>query len=146
MQLTYSDFDEVSGLSMCEVKYKRKKYKGWAKIHPEDEREGLASKYTGCRYAETRAQIKALKDEYNREKAACEECRKFVKACSQYKNFDKESPTAKAMFRQLNRRIKKVNDLADAINNKMMDLDSAIRQKEIVHKALERKLNSKQDN
>ena len=143
MQLTYSDFDEVSGLSMCEVKHKRKKYKGWAKIHPEDERAGLASKYTGCRYAEMRAQIKALKDEYNREKAACEECRKFVTACSQYKNFDKTSPTAKAMFRQLNRRIKRVNELADEINELMRNLEIAINQKDIVHRALERKNKAK---
>lgn len=143
MRLVNSIYNEDLGTSVCEVMYKKQTYAGLSRLHPEDKKAGLGSKYTGCRYAELRAEIKALKAEYKEEKAACEECRKFVKACSQYKNFDKESPTAKAMFRQLNRRIKKVNDLADAINNKMMDLDSAIRQKEIVHKALERKLNSK---
>lgn len=146
MRLVNSIYNEDLGTSVCEIVHKKQTYAGLSRLHPEDKEAGLGSKYTGCRYAELRAEIKALKDEYKKEKIACEECRKFVKACSQYKNFDKESPTAKAMFRQLNRRIKKVNDLADAINNKMMDLDSAIRQKEIVHKALERKLNSKQDN
>lgn len=143
MQLIDSYFSEYSGISCCDVKHKGKKYEGTARLHPDDKEAGLASKYTGCRYAEMRAEIKALKAEYKEEKAACEECRKFVKACSQYKNFDNESPTAKAMFRQLNRRIKRVNDLADAINQKMMDLDMAIRQKDIVHKALDRKINSK---
>ena len=142
MQLVNSYYYEDCGISYCDVKHKGKIYEGRAKLHPEDKEAGLASKYTGCRYAELRAEIKALKAEYKKEKAACEECRKFVKACSQYKNFDKESSTAKVMFRQLNRRIKRVNDLAEAINQKMMDLDTAIRQKDIVHKALERKKNS----
>ena len=47
------------------------------------------------------------------------------------------------MFRQLNRRIKRVNDLADLINKKMSDLETAIKQKEIVGNALERKLKQK---
>ena len=141
MKLVNSFFYKDSGISICEVKYKGELYDGKARLHPEDA--DLASKYTGCRYAELRAEIKALKAEYKEEKAACEECRKFVKACTQYKNFDNESPTAKAMFRQLNRRIKRVNDLADKINQKMMDLDMAIKQKDIVHKALERKSKTK---
>lgn len=143
MHLVRSDFFEESGKSFSTVKHKGKKYEGKAYLHPEDKKAGLASKYTGCRYAEMRAEIKALKAEHKKEKASCEECRKFVTACTQYKNFDKESPTAKAMFRQLNRRIKRVNDIADQINNKMQDLETAIRQKDIVHKALERKAKSK---
>lgn len=137
MQLIESYFNEVLGKSISVIKHKKKKYYGYAWIHPEDKE--IASKYTGCRYAEMRAEIKALKAEHKREKAACEECRKFVKACSQYKNFDKDSPTAKAMYRQLNRRIKRVNQLADEINQKMINLETAIKQKEIVSKALERK-------
>lgn len=143
MRLVNSIYNEDLGTSVCEVVHKKQTYTGLSKLHPDDKEAGLGSRYTGCRYAELRAEIKALKDEYNREKAACEECRKFVKACSQYKIFDKESPTAKAIFRQLNRRIKKVNELADLINKKLSDLDVAIKQKDIVHRALERKNNSK---
>ena len=137
MQLIDSIFNEGTGKSTSVIKHKKKKYYGYAWLHPEDKEK--VSKYAGCRYAEIRAEIKALKDEYKKEKAACEECRKFVKACSQYKNFDAESPTAKAIFRQLNRRIKRVNVLADKINQKLSDLDIAIKQKEIVYKALQRK-------
>ena len=140
MQLIYSDYDKISGLSVSKVLHNKKIYIGYAQLHSDDEKAGLASKYTGCRYAEIRAEIKALKDEYKKAKAACEECRKFVKACTQYKNFDKESPTAKAMFRQLNQRIKQVNKLADKINQKMSDLEVTIRQKDIIHNALERKI------
>lgn len=137
MRLILSNYDETTGISYCEVQHKGKIYSGVSRLHPEDKE--IASKYTGCRYAEIKAEIKALKAEYNEAKASCEECRKFVKACSQYSNFDKESPTAKVMYRQLNRRIKKVNQLADKINQRIMDLDIAIKQKDIVHKALERK-------
>ena len=137
MKLIESYFNPTLGKSISVVKHKKKQYHGYAWVHPEDEE--IASKYTGCRYAEMRAEIKALKHEYKKEKQSCEECRKFVKACSQYKNFDKDSSTAKAMYRQLNRRIKRVNQLADEINQKINDLNIAIKQKEIVHKALERK-------
>lgn len=139
MRIRDAIFIEASGKSFVELEHKGKYYLGMAKLHPEDKKDGLASRYTGCRYAELRAEIKALKAEYKAEKAACEECRKFVKACTQYKNFDKESTTAKSIFRQLNCRIKRVNQLADKINEKVRDLDMAIRQKDIVHKAIQNK-------
>ena len=145
MKLVKSRYWETSGLSECIVTHKGKDYYGRAFLHPDDEEANLGSKYTGCRYAEIRAEIKALKDEYKIEKKACDECRKFVKACIQYKNFDKESPTAKAIFTQLNKRIKRVNKIVDKINQKIQDLDTAIKQKEIVSNALARK-KSKKDN
>lgn len=137
MHLISSYFNEETGKSIVEVKHKKKIYKGTAKLHPEDV--DKASKYAGCRFAEIRAEIKALKTEHRKEKAACEEIRKFVKACAQYKIFDETSPTAKAMYRQLHRRIKRVNDLADLINQKLQGLETAIKQKEIVGNALEKK-------
>lgn len=138
MQLIHSKYDELTGISICDIKYKGIIYRGIAQLHLDDRLANKGSKFTGCRFAEMRAQIKALKAEYKEEKAVCEECRKFVKACTQYKNFDNESPTAKAMFRQLNRRIKRVNDLADKINEKINALQIAIKQKDIVSKALEK--------
>lgn len=143
MRLIDSIFNEGTGKSTSVIKYKKKKYYGYAWLHPEDT--DKASKYTGCRYAEMRAEIRALRMEYKQEKKACEECRNFVKACSQYKNFDKESLTAKAVYRQLNRRIKRVNDLADKINQKIEELNIAIRQQDIVSKALERKIKQKKE-
>ena len=141
MELLSSYFNEKTGKSVVVIKHKKKTYEGTARLHPEDAEK--ASKYTGCRYAELRAEIKALKEEHKAEKAACEEVHKFVRACTQYTNFDETSPTAKAMYRQLHRRIKRVNDLADLINKKMSDLEMSIRQKEIVSNALERKIKQK---
>lgn len=113
-------------ISCVTVKYRNNYYEGRAYLHPEDD----WSEFTGCRYAHERAEIAALKDEWKEKKAACEECRKFVNMVTQYKNFDKDSPTAKAMFRQLNRRIKEVNTLANIISKRQFNLNVMMRQQD----------------
>lgn len=113
-------------LSEVEVGHKGNIYIAKAVCHPDDE----FSEFTGCRYAEMRAEIKALKDEYRQKKHDCEECRKFVAAVQQYSKFNKEDPSARAMFRQLNRRIREVNALADEINKRELALRVAIRQQD----------------
>ena len=94
--------------SVVFVKHKGQHFTGVSWCHPDDN----WSEITGCRIAEIRAQINALKYEHKLAKEKCEECRKFVKAVEQYKCFNPDDPSAKAMYRQLNRRIKAVNDLA----------------------------------
>ena len=124
--------DEETGASKVLIRHRKHIYPGYAICHPDDE----YSKYTGCRYAEMRAKIAALKAEHKQKKAACEECGKFVKAVSQYKKFNKEDPTAKAMYRQLNRRIKEVNKLVDKINQLEFDLKLAINQQVRIKKRI----------
>lgn len=119
---TYPD----RGLSIVYVKHKRNSYRGEAKLHPDD----IWSEFTGCRFAEERAEIKALKNEYKQKKHDCDECKKFVAAVQQYAKFDPKDPSAKAMFRQLNCRIKEVNRLVDEINKKEFNLHVAIRQQD----------------
>lgn len=133
MKLIDAWFEESTGKSYATVEHLGRRYQGVAKLHPEEEN---ASRFTGCRYAEMRAQIKALKNERKEKMAVCEECRKFIKACSQYKGWDKESSTAKAIYTQLNKRIKEVNKLTNEINHLMWDLNIAIKQQESVHKKL----------
>lgn len=111
MNFVDSFIDKEAGISRVAIEHKGWTYWGLARKHPDDE----WSDFFGCRLADDRATIAALKKEYKEAKEKCEECRKFVEAVKQYKNFDPESPTAKAMFRQLNRRIKAVNDLATEI-------------------------------
>lgn len=118
-----------TGYSTVIVEHKGNKYVGKAKCHPDD----TFSNITGCRYAHIRAEIKALKDELHIEKNACEECRKFVAAIEQYAGFDKESSTARAMYRQLNRRIKRVNNIIDEINKKQLGLNLSISKQNSVH-------------
>lgn len=128
---TYEDIGE----SCVTILYKGNEFYGYAKCHPDDE----WSEFIGCGYAEIRAQIKALKWELWQKKAACEACRKFVRAVSQYKNFNKEDGTAKAMYRQLNRRIKEVNNIIDEINALELSLKLRKRSQEDLAKRRDKK-------
>lgn len=126
MKFLTSETYPNKGLSIVSIEHKGKNYRGEAKLHPED----TWSEFTGCRFAEERAEIKALKDEYKQKRHDCDECRKFVTAVQQYAKFDPKSPSAKVMFRQLKCRIKEVNRLADEINKKEFNLRVAIRQQD----------------
>ncbi len=120
------------------VKMGKKQYFGSAKCHEDD----AWSEFTGCRYAEQRAEINALKAYRKQKKAECENIRKFIHSLECYKDFDKESPTAKTVYRQLNKRIKEVNDITDEINQREFNLRIAIRQQDRVSN----KFKSKEDN
>lgn len=138
-QLIESVFDEKTGKSYITIKYKNKFYTGFAKLHPDDA--DKASRFAGCRFAEERACIKALKDELKQKRHDCDECRKFVRAIKNYNAFDSESATAKVILRQLNCRIKEVNKLIDEINQRESDLQAHIQRQDLIVNALQRKLN-----
>ena len=132
-----------TGYSTVIIKHKGNEYVGQAKCHPDD----TFSEFTGCRYAQERAEIKALKDDWKQKKHDCDECRKYLIAVSQYAGFDKESSTAKAMFRQLNRRIKEVNKLAEIISKKQFNLQVAIKQQDSFNNKIEQmRLNDNKEN
>jgi len=132
-----SGFDEVTGESWVTVALNHQFYAGRSRISEEDK--DKISKYAGCRFAEMKAEINALRDLRRKEKEKCDECKKFVKALECYKNFDKESKTARCVYRQLNRRIRNVNYLTELINRKREDFLIAINQRDIVVKAIDRK-------
>ena len=132
-----------TGYSTVVIEHKGSKYMAYAKCLPDD----TFSEFTGCRYAQERAEINALKDEWKQKKHDCDECRKYLIAVSQYAGFDKESSTAKAMFRQLNRRIKEVNKLAEIISQKQFNLQVAIRQQDGFNSKIEQmRLNDNKEN
>ena len=132
-----------TGYSTVIIKHKGNEYVGQAKCHPDD----TFSEFTGCRYAQERAEINALKDEWKQKKHDCDECRKYLIAVSQYAGFDKESSTARAMFRQLNRRIKEVNKLAEIISKKQFNLQVAIKQQDSFNSKVEQmRLNDNKKN
>jgi hypothetical protein len=135
MRFIKSEYD--NGHSLVIMEHLHGLFEGFARLHPDDANH--ASEYAGCAYAETRATIKALKYEHMLAKKDAETCRKFIKSCECYKNWDPESSTAKAAYRQLNRRIRKVNKLADEINNLMKGLEKSIWSRDITLKAIERK-------
>lgn len=142
MKFIESDYNEISGISYVTVQHLGKKFTGKAYLHPED-KDG--SKYAGCRFAELRAMIKALKYERALAKNKADMALDFIKSLECYAGFNKNAPETKLMYRQLNKRIKKVNDLADKINAAMKELDVSIKQRSIVTKALIRK-KTKKDN
>ena len=109
------DFDKESGKSTVILKYKNKLYSGEAYLHPSDI--GYGSTYTGCTIAEIRATIEVLKDKINEAKAEYKVCKNFVSACSCYNKFNAEDPSAKAVFRQLNRKKANINKLYREIEN-----------------------------
>ena len=143
MKFLRSNYDSETSTSTVAIRHLSKVFFGKAKLHPDDK--DKASELVGGRYAEMRAEIKALKYERQIEKAKCEECRKFVKACEQCKLFDKDSATAKIMYRQLGVRIKKVNKLADRINSLYTELEKDDWRRMTILKAIASK-KAKKDN
>lgn len=129
-----SHYDEATGVSVVVIEYKGKRYNAHSTLAEEDR--PFASNLTGCRYAYEKAIIKALKAERLEAIEKCEEVRKFVKALQHYKNFDKESPTAKCMFRQLNRRVNEVNKLTLIIDKKIFGLHQDFAKQNIVNNAI----------
>ena len=142
MYLISSYFTERTGTSSCTIKHKGEKYTAYARLHPDDK--DKASRFAGCQLAEIRAEIKVLKEELKQEKAKCEEVRKFVLACGQYAKWDKNEASAKVVYRQLNRRIKKVNKIIDMINEKELLLMRLIKQRDTVVKAIDRSKEKKE--
>ena len=139
MKFIKSCYDPDTGLSFVIMQHLGKKFVGEARLHPEDNEN--ASRYAGCEYAEIRAAIKALKYERKIAKNKADQALDFYKSCIGYTNFDPESDTAKVIKRQLNQRIKKVNDITDNINELMEELDRKIHCRAIVTNALKRKKN-----
>ena len=137
MKFINSSYDPETGLSTVTMQHLGIKFLGSAQLHPDDRE--TASRYGGCVIAELRAAISALKYERTIAKQKADEAIDFMKACEGYANFDKDSPTAKVMYRQVNRRIKRVNDITDEINNLMKEIQEQIYKRKIVINAIKRK-------
>lgn len=102
---------------MVVIEHKGKTFVGTSTAHPE---EPCVSSFFGCEIAELRAEIAALKYERKILKQKSDAAIDLLKSCECYANFDKDSPTAKVLYRQIKQRIKAVNKLADEINNRYL--------------------------
>lgn len=134
MKFIASYFDKEIKESTVIVEHMGIEFIGKSRVHPEDF--NRASELVGGSYAETRAIIKALKYEHKIAKEKCEECRKFIKACTCYKDFDKDSPTARTIYKQLNVRIKRVNEIATEINNLELFLKKSMITRDVILKEI----------
>lgn len=143
MKFISSSYDEVTGISKVVVQHLGVKFTGWAHAHPEEQ---YPSNFAGCEYAEIRAEIAALKYERKLEKNKADMAIDFLKSCKNYKNFDDNSDTAKVIYRQLNKRVQKVNNITDEINKRLRQLEMAVKKREITLKAIERRRRTKEEN
>lgn len=137
MKFISSEYDSKWGESCVIMQHLGKKFYGFANLHPDDKEN--ASEYAGCGLAELRATVKALKYERKLAKNKSDEALDFVKACEGYAKFDPESETAKAIYRQLERRIKRVNDLTDQINDLLEQIKVYAHRRQILINAIDRK-------
>lgn len=117
-------------MSIVEIEHLCGFFRGVAKVHPDDE--DMKSSIIGYEIAETRAKIKALQYERRLEKEKYKECQDFVKACECYKDFDKSSPTARIMYRQLNRRKRKIGSLTATIKSLKEGIITGLEERERV--------------
>ena len=141
MKFISSSYNPETGISSVTMQHMGKKFVGTAKLHPDEKDKG--SEYAGCYYAEMRATILALKYERKIAKIEADTCLNFVKSLECYSKFNKEDESAKSVYRLLNRKIKRVNDITDHINYNMRQIQTAIINRSIVTKALDNKKNSK---
>ena len=137
MKFISSEYDSYLGHAVVIMQHLGKKFIGTANLHPDDSEN--ASEFAGCALAELRATVKALKYERTIAKQASDEALKFVHACENYAKFDPESDTAKVIYRQLNRKIKQVNDLTDQINELLEQIQTFGQRRQIILNALKRR-------
>ena len=133
-------YDTDTGISIVMLEHLGKKFAGQAYLHPDDE--ATASEIVGCEYAEIRATMNALKYERKLKKHDYKVIENFIKACNCYNNFNKESLSARVMYRQLNRKKKEINDITKDIERFEGELKELISRRE---KIME-KMKSKKDN
>ena len=144
MKFEDSLYLESTGLSFAYIRHLNNAFIGKAKLHPDDK--DKASKFAGCEYAEIRATIKALKYEKSIKKANYKNLENFVKACGTYKNFDKESKTAKAVYRQLNRKKREIEKIDENIKLLQDELRKKIKLRDEMYDKLNSRTVSKKDN
>ena len=124
MKFITSDYNSETGSSTVVVKHLGVIFVGWADLHPEDKPYG--SMYTGCTIAEIRATIKALRYELKLAEDEARYCKSLVNSCTSCKNFNKYSKSSKVLFRQYNRRVKRVQDIKDEIKDLKEQLNTII--------------------
>ena len=132
-----STFDADTLISTATIEHGNCQYTGQTKVAKEDM--DKISKYTGCRFAEMKAEILMLKDELRKAKFNYKICQDFIKSVSCLKSFDKESQSAKAAYHQLNKRKQAVEMLEIELETKRNDFLIAIQQRDIVTRAIQRK-------
>lgn len=142
MKFISSSYNEKTGVATVIVQHMGRKFTGKAKVHPEEK---YPSEFAGCSYAEIRAEIKALKYERKLAKNKADMAIDFIRSCQCYKNFDRESETAKTLYRQISKRVSRVNNITDEINLRLKELEFSIKKREVTLKTLANRKRTKEN-
>ena len=97
-KLIYANFNAETGISDVVIRNKNGTFMGIATCHPEEE---AVSDYAGCRYAEIRANIKAIQYEKRMVNAAIKELEDFEKILKSLKDYNPNSVEARRLRRRI---------------------------------------------
>ena len=97
-KLIYANYFPETGESEVAIKNKRGVFVGHAQCHPEEE---APSDYAGCRYAEIRANIEAIKCEKRIVNFAIKELEDFEKILKSLKDYNPNSVEARRLRRRI---------------------------------------------
>lgn len=102
-------FNEDTGISHVIIQTPKGTFTGYSKLQEEDR--PYVSKYAGCRYAEIKANIKAVNAEIQEAESQLSAFEKFYNNISESKRFDPESYEARKIRRQIYELQEKVSEL-----------------------------------
>lgn len=118
IELSDSVYDEKTGISKVIIECELGRFEGIAKLSPEDREAGLASRFEGCKYAETRAIIKCLKALRMRKKSELKALEDLEKILISLKTFDPKRPEFRHLRKSIhikNGQIKEVENLIEQV-------------------------------
>lgn len=98
-KLIYSNYDETSGLSTVVVSNKYGIFEGQSSLHPEDKK--YESSFFGCRIAEARCTIAALKEQRNQLKLQIKTLSDFEKNLKGQKQYNPHSFECRKLRKQI---------------------------------------------
>lgn len=116
-------FNPDTGISTVVLQTKDGEFTGTAKLHPEDQNH--ASRYTGCKYAEIRANIKIIKFEKKVCRRTLKELTDIYTQIYQNRNCSINSREAQYLTTRMNeilKELEKLEQAEDKLNSILHDL------------------------
>lgn len=137
MILTDANYDKETGVSKCTILHNGVKYYGEARLHPDDKDNW--SSFLGCRIAEARATLKALKAEKKEKQQKLHYYENFVKTLLSYKEVNTESKEYKTIKKIIWKKMKELQHLNALIVHYQGEIKTLPIKREIVVRAIARR-------
>lgn len=137
MILTDASYDKETGVSKCTILHNGVKYYGEARLHPDDKDNW--SSFLGCRIAEARATLKALKAEKKEKQQELHYYENFVKTLLSYKEVNTESKEYKTIKKIIWKKMKELQNLNALIVHYQGEIKTLPIKREIVVRAIARR-------